>query len=114
MYFDHVRCPSCGVAFDPEKIQTQGDSMACPRCHAQLGLRALFGVSDQFSEEDAPQVTLDDLVPGGPPAGGYQQREPTPAPRTTARAGSSPDLPARRGDGEASAADILRSMKKRR
>lgn len=114
MYFDHVRCPHCGVAFDPEKIQTQGDSMTCPRCHSQLGLRALFGVSDQFSEEDAPQVTLDDLVPGGPPAGGYSNPEPESSSTPRRGRGSSSNLPARTGSGEASAADVLRNMKKRR
>jgi len=112
MYFDHVRCPSCGCAFDPEKIQTQGDSMSCPRCKAQLGLRSLFGVSDQFSEEDAPQMTLDDLVPG---KSGSRSHDSEPSPRARGGgSGSSKDLPARQGSEGTSAADMLRTIKKQR
>ncbi|MFT4627044.1 MAG: DNA-directed RNA polymerase subunit RPC12/RpoP [Myxococcota bacterium] len=60
-YFDHVRCPSCRSMLDPEKI---GGRMgfACPYCGGQLSAKDLFGVAAAFSEEDQPDLTLDDLM----------------------------------------------------
>jgi hypothetical protein len=37
--------------------------MACPYCGHELGVAALFGVGDQFSEAQGPSLSLDDLVP---------------------------------------------------
>ena len=64
MYFDHVRCPSCNVQFNPERISSRGDAMSCPSCGAQLSLKSLFGLAAHLTEEDETNVTLDDLVPG--------------------------------------------------
>ena len=63
-YFDHVKCPSCGAQFDPEKVvHGPGKPLACPYCHDELGVANLFGVRDAFSENDEPNLTLDDLSP---------------------------------------------------
>ncbi len=67
-YFDHARCPSCGATFDPEQVVPRGDGFQCPACGAQLGMKALFGLAAAFDEEEPPDVTLDDLVPGSPAA----------------------------------------------
>jgi len=64
MYFDHVRCPSCGAQFDPEKIENRGGAAACPACGAQLDIKSLFGVAAHLDEADAPSANLDDLVEG--------------------------------------------------
>ena len=46
-YFDHVSCPQCKAAFDPEKIASgPGQPMACPSCGAAIGLTDLFGLKD--------------------------------------------------------------------
>ena len=73
MYFDHVRCPSCKAAFDPEKVSAQGQMMACPYCHSKLSLKSLFGLADAFAEEETADLSLDDLV-SSPVSG--QQEEP--------------------------------------
>lgn len=63
-YFDHVSCPQCKAAFDPEKIASgPGQPMACPSCGAAIGLTDLFGLKDAFAEEDQPSLGLDDLSP---------------------------------------------------
>ena len=64
MYFDHVRCPSCGAQFDPEKIENRGGAAACPACGGQLDIRSLFGVAAHLDEADAPNANIDDLVEG--------------------------------------------------
>lgn len=64
MYFDHVRCPSCGAQFDPESIDTSGGVAACPACGAQLDIKSLFGVAAHLEEVDAPNAHIDDLVSG--------------------------------------------------
>ena len=64
MYFDHVRCPSCGAQFDPEAIDSSGGVAACPACKSQLDIKSLFGVAAQFEDADAPSAGIDDLVAG--------------------------------------------------
>jgi DNA-directed RNA polymerase subunit RPC12/RpoP len=97
-YFDHVKCTSCGAAFDPEKIRTKGDAIACPYCGASLSLRSLFGLAAHWDEEAPEEMTLDDLVPGkpaAPPAAGPEYGGP------------------RRIEGP-SAADALRDLRRKR
>ena len=62
-FFDHVKCPSCGAAFDPEKVTTRGREMTCPSCHAPLALTDLFGLNAAFAEEDQPNLSLEDAIP---------------------------------------------------
>jgi transcription elongation factor Elf1 len=64
MYFDHVRCPSCGAQFDPESIESRGGVASCPSCGAQLDVKSLFGVAAHLEEVDAPEAHIDDLVAG--------------------------------------------------
>jgi len=64
MYFDHVRCPSCGAQFDPEAIDGSGGFAACPACKSQLDVKSLFGVAAHLEEADAPDAGIDDLVAG--------------------------------------------------
>ena len=64
MYFDHVRCPSCGAQFDPESIDGSGGVAACPACKGQLDVKSLFGVAAHLEEADAPNAGIDDLVAG--------------------------------------------------
>ncbi len=120
MYFDHVKCPSCGAAFDPEAVGSRSGSLTCPACGSQLELRALFGLNSAFAEEEAESMSIDDLVPGrsGPVAegtGGGQGR--AASAMDALRGGSSKDLPARQGGKGASdtpsAADVLRGLKRR-
>ena len=66
MYFDHVRCPACGASFNPESVQVHEGVMSCPHCKSQLQLKSLFGLADAFEEMEGEQMTIDDLVPGGP------------------------------------------------
>lgn len=63
MYFDHVKCPNCDATFEPEMLSSLGNTLACPRCGGGLSLRSLFGIAAAFSEEDAPEMGIDDLVP---------------------------------------------------
>ncbi|MFT7520774.1 MAG: DNA-directed RNA polymerase subunit RPC12/RpoP [Kiritimatiellia bacterium] len=64
MYFDHVRCSSCGAQFDPESIDSSGGHAACPSCKGQLDIKSLFGVAAQFEGADGPNAGIDDLVAG--------------------------------------------------
>lgn len=64
MYFDHVRCPSCGAQFDPESIDTSGGVAACPACGSQLDIKSLFGVAAHLEEMEGPSANIDDLVSG--------------------------------------------------
>ena len=99
-YFDHVRCSSCGANFDPEKVSVGGRQFKCPSCGAELKLADLFGLADAFSEEDQPDLTLDDLVPGA--SGGSPKGGPARGPS------SSETLPVLKGG----ALDVARSLKK--
>lgn len=65
MYFDHARCPSCGLAFDPDNVSTRDGQPACPHCGAAMKMVDMFGLADAFAEDEPEPVTLDDLVPGG-------------------------------------------------
>ena len=65
MYFDHARCPSCGISFDPERVEVHEGAMACPGCKSQLQLKSLFGLAAAFEEEEAEHMTINDLIPGG-------------------------------------------------
>ncbi|MCO4746142.1 MAG: hypothetical protein KC912_15200 [Proteobacteria bacterium] len=109
-YFDHVKCSSCRAQLDPESLVTIQGTARCPRCGGQISLTDLFGVADAFVGDDAPNVGIDDLVPGGP-----SRSRPSPS-----RAAPTPgrQVPARRGEagesGGGSALDALRSMKKGR
>jgi hypothetical protein len=66
-YFDHVKCPSCQASFDPERLEGGPDGPRCPRCKSTLRLENLFGLKDEFrdDDEDGNNVSLDDLVGGG-------------------------------------------------
>ena len=64
-YFDHVRCPSCAAHINPEQLEVLDGVAVCPSCKSQIGIRDMFGLRDAFEEEDGPQMTIDDLVPGG-------------------------------------------------
>lgn len=79
-YFDHVGCHTCGAQFDPNRVEAVNGRMACPYCKAELGVTDLFGIKASFLEDDQPNRTLEDLVPGegghfddpwGQPAGGH-------------------------------------------
>ena len=100
-YFDHARCPQCGTAFDPEKVQSRGGELACPACGASLALASLFGLKDSFLEEEQPDLTLEDAVP--------EATEPTREDPGT------PNLPARGIDtAPIGALDVLRQLKKKK
>ena len=62
-FFDHVKCPSCGAAFDPEKVVSRNREMTCPSCHSTLALTDLFGLSAAFAEEQQPDLSLEDAIP---------------------------------------------------
>lgn len=100
-YFDHVKCTSCRAQLDPESLVTIQGSARCPKCGGEIALKDLFGLRDAFAEEEAPQVTIDDLVPGGPARSG-------PSRSTRAPSSDGRQLPATTG----SALDALRSIKK--
>jgi hypothetical protein len=72
MYFDHVRCPSCGASFDPEAIENRNGVASCPACHAQLDVKSLFGVAAHLEEVDAPSAEINDLVAGYGQEGGWR------------------------------------------
>ncbi|MBW2258200.1 MAG: hypothetical protein JRI25_26865, partial [Deltaproteobacteria bacterium] len=63
-YFDHVRCSSCGTSFDPEQIGGGVRQLSCPHCGAMLAVADLFGLKDQWLEEEEEVLTLEDAVPG--------------------------------------------------
>lgn len=66
-YFDHVRCNACKAMLDPESLgSVPGQGLSCPRCGAALSLTDLFGIADAFSEEEGPEMSLDDAMPSGP------------------------------------------------
>jgi len=91
MYFDHARCPSCGAAFDPDKLSSRDGQPACPHCGAAMKLVDMFGIADAFAEDEPDQLTLDDLVPGEPDEFGpvdMGQRETAARPSPTAWSGS--------------------------
>lgn len=104
-FFDHVSCPSCGAAFDPEKITVSGKKASCPKCGSVLRLTDLFGLkSNWVGEGDEPEnLSLEDAIPGSEKkqqASGRPDR------------GSSGDLPARKGDSQPlSALDAIRQLK---
>lgn len=109
-YFDHVKCSGCRAQLDPESLVAIQGTVRCPRCGGNISLTDLFGVRDAFSEEDEPQVTIDDLVPGGPSFGGGGPPPPRSAPPSDGR-----NLPARvesTGDEGGSAMDALRALRK--
>lgn len=108
-FFDHVKCPSCGAAFDPEKVATRGRELTCPSCKATLGLADLFGLSAAFAEEEQPDLSLEDVIPRAeePAAKGA----PTGGPKTPAGA----KLPGRPVDqAPMGALDVLKQLKKDR
>ncbi len=100
-YFDHVRCPSCRAAFDPEKVATRGRELTCPACGETLRLADLFGLSAAFAEDDQPDLSLEDAIPS--------RSEPV----RDAPAPSSPNLPGRPIDSSPlGALDVLKQLKK--
>jgi hypothetical protein len=62
-YFDHVKCHHCGAMLDPDKLSA---GMQCTSCGGELALADLFGIKDAFSENDSPELSLDDLLAPGP------------------------------------------------
>jgi hypothetical protein len=104
-YFDHVRCSSCGTSFDPEQIGGGVRQLSCPHCGAMLQVADLFGLKDQWLEEEEEHLTLEDAVPG-------HKREEGPEEGSDAEPAHG-DLPARPVDTRPlGALDILRQMKK--
>lgn len=100
-YFDHVKCPDCGTAFDPEKVATRGRQLSCPKCGAVLALTDLFGISDAFSEDDQPNLDLEDVIP--------QRSEPS-----TQSSGTGAAVPGRPIDqSPMGALDALKQLKKK-
>ncbi|TNE88937.1 MAG: hypothetical protein EP330_13075 [Deltaproteobacteria bacterium] len=119
-YFDHVKCTSCRAQLDPESLVAIQGTVRCPRCGGHIAMKDLFGLRDAFAEEDAPQVTIDDLVPGGPARGGAStaSRGPARAAPRHAPPSDGRQLPARTGEaadeGGGSAMDALRSLRKKK
>ena len=68
MPFDHARCPNCTSILDPERLIAGTRGPACPKCGTQLSMVDLFGVSDAFREDEQPDLTLEDLMPGLAPS----------------------------------------------
>lgn len=101
-YFDHIRCSSCGTAFDPEKVSVGGRVFKCPSCGEELRLTDLFGLADAFAEEDQPDLTLEDAIPTATRASGPSSSRSRGAPDPTTT------LPVLKGG----ALDVARSLKK--
>ena len=106
-FIDHVQCSNCGARIEPESLSVRQGQPYCPQCGGALKLKDLFGVADAFTEEDAPHVTIDDLVPGGSPPASSPAAGPAARPDRSRREEDAQALP---GPG-ASALDVLRSMK---
>lgn len=114
-YFDHVRCSSCGARINPEHVGRHTRRMECPSCGAQLQVADLFGVADPWAEDDVPDLTLEDAVPGAIPSS-------TPDPWSSRRA--DPDYSQPIGEermitdqskgGKRSALDVMKDLKKGR
>ena len=125
-YFDHVRCPSCRSMLDPEQLGGRL-GFACPHCGHQLAGKDLFGVAAAFSEEEQPDLSLEDLMKPDGGVGTPQDFGGLPhATQQALRGGAGASQPSaqRRGhvhhrpadDDEAdggSALDLMRKMKKR-
>ncbi len=60
-YFDHIRCSTCNATLSPEAVGGR-NGMNCPHCGNELRMADLFGLGDAFAEEEAPSMSLDDLV----------------------------------------------------
>lgn len=73
-YFDHVRCPSCKAHIDPEKVEVHQGVAVCPSCGTQIGIKDMFGLKAAFDEDDDDNMTIDDLVGGGPGRGNSRRR----------------------------------------
>ena len=67
MPFDHASCPGCQAILDPERLVGGQGNPKCPRCHTELSFVDIFGVADAFREDEAENLSLDDLVPGSKP-----------------------------------------------
>ena len=123
-YFDHVRCPSCRSMLDPEQLGGRL-GFVCPYCGNQLNAKDLFGVAAAFSEEDQPDLTLEDLMKpdggvGTPQDFGAMPHATQQALRREASAQPGRGELVRRGrdddddgGGATSAMDLMRRMKKR-
>src|SRR6187402_3139892 len=110
-FFDHVKCPSCGKAFDPEKVATRGREMSCPYCHANLALADLFGLSANWVEDDQPNLSLEDAIPKAEEGQPAAKGTPKGGPKTPAGA----KLPGRPVDqSPMSALDVMKQLKKDR
>ena len=68
MPFDHAQCPNCEAILDPERLKRGERGPHCPNCDTPLRMVDLFGVVDAFTDEEQPDLTLDDLVPGSSPS----------------------------------------------
>jgi hypothetical protein len=108
-FFDHVKCPSCGAAFDPEKVATRGREMTCPSCHASLALADLFGLSAAWAEEEQPNLSLEDAIPKA------EEGKPSAAPKGGPKTPAGAKLPGRPIDqAPMGALDVLKQLKKER
>jgi hypothetical protein len=66
MPFDHAKCPNpqCAAVLDPERLKAGPRGPVCPRCDTPLSMEDIFGVAANWAEEDQPNLSLDDAVPG--------------------------------------------------
>ncbi len=117
-YFDHVRCPNCRSMLDPEQLGGRS-GFGCPHCGKQLSAASLFGLSAAFSEEETPDLTLEDLMK---PDGGLGDPGETSGLPFAARQAAGPPSESTEivraedegeGEGGGSAMDLMRKMKKR-
>ena len=83
-YFDHISCHACKGNIDPDRIKPVEGRLICPYCNTELKLTDLFGIKASFAEDDQPDLTLDQLVPGdsghlanpwGQPEGGHSMNQ---------------------------------------
>src|SRR5688572_28863028 len=72
MPFDHAKCPNpqCAAVLDPERLKAGPKGPVCPRCDTALSMQDIFGVAANWAEEDQPNLSLDDAVPGFGDGGG--------------------------------------------
>ncbi len=115
-YFDHVRCHACRAMLNPEALgRVQGQGLSCPQCGAALSLTDLFGLSASFAEEEAEDLSLDDLVTGP-----SRPAAPPPPPRRSPPPPASAGALVRRGapddddGGGSEALDLMRQLKRKK
>jgi hypothetical protein len=81
MPFDTLRCPKCDVVLNPDRLMSGEREPICPSCKTPLGLADLMRGFDGFRDEDDPELSLDDLVPGARPTAPHPDRGQAPLAR---------------------------------